>query len=1483
MGVIDLGIDIGSISINTVVMDSEHRLLEDSYTYCQGRPFRELLEFLAELLERHSGDKVRTLAFTGSGGTLAAGLLGGRFVNEVVAQATSVIALYPHARSVIEMGGEDSKLIRLSGNGKVLGVARLRDGTAGGDGCGVAASGAVSRLEDFAMNSMCAAGTGSFLDQQARRMGLSIEREFGELALASEHPPRIAGRCSVFAKSDMIHLQQIATPVHDIAAGLCFAVARNFKSNLARGKRIEKPVVFQGGVAANAGMVRAFRELLELDSGELVVPEHHASMGAIGALYRVVDDGGPDIPFTGLAELRAYLAADRSAGDSLPTLAPPAARVDKEANPRFGETLRLPVSLGLDVGSLSTNVVLIDDEDRVVARRYLPTASRPLEAIQRGLAEIAQEVGERVEVVAVGTTGSGRYLTGDFVGADVIQNEITAQATAAIAIDPTVDTIFEIGGQDSKFISIQDGVVVDFEMNKVCAAGTGSFLEEQAEKLGINIVDEFGAMALAAERPVRLGDRCTVFMESDLNSHQQKGANTENLVGGLAYSIVQNYIQKVVGTKRIGEHIFFQGGVANNRAVVSAFAAVTGKTITVPPQFDVTGAIGAAMLARARLRESACTAGGDSGGTRVPRTTRFKGFGRSRAPYVLDRFTCKGCANECEIRKVTVEGERRPLFYGGRCEKWERDERKGKGADIPNLFEERTRLLMGDYREEPDGSGPISTQGAARGTIGIPRALMLFYQQFPFWRTFFELLGFRVVLSRPTDPGLIQSSLELLTAETCFPVEVTYGHVRDLLDRGVDWVFLPFVVNARAERDNPTTNYNCPWVQAHPFMIRAALREREEWRRRLLTPTLHFRYYERVLPNDLAAFMGDTFGAVRSEVLSALKTAGDAQAAFERAMKERGKTVLQSLPADRIAAVVLGRPYNTSDPLLNLSLAEKLIGMEVLPIPIDFLPLERERLFESYYMMYWPNGQKILAAARIIARDERLNAIYLSNFRCGPDSFLAHYVREELAAKPYLQLEVDEHSADAGMITRCEAFLDSLKARRGAGASPMTASARSAAGGPADAPAASHRYRMAAHAQGDRTLYFPYMADGGHALAAACRSCGVEAEVLPMQDEEDLKLARGYTSAKECFPMICTLGSFLKKMREPGFNPRRAAFFMPDHGGPCRFGQYNKLQRIIFDRLGFGEVEIVAPSNEDAYAGLSGGHGNRFRLAALQGVFAVDLLRKLQQERRPYEASPGETDRVYRGCLERIVRSTEGGAGDMRATLAGAAEEFRSLRQVAGPRKPLVAVVGEIFMRDNPFCSGHLVERLERLGAETIMAPFIEWMTYSTLRYARDSLWKRDWKGYARSKTQGLFMHLIMRRLSAAVEGVADLGHDVHVEEMLARCEPYVHRDYDGDPAIAIGTANLLADRGLSGVVHLMPFTCLPGTIVSGVTGSFRADHENLPWANIDFDGQEDTGIETRLQAFLHQATEFARAHGNDRPHDWRPPFRRLGNREGRR
>ncbi|MFO7933593.1 MAG: acyl-CoA dehydratase activase [Bacteroidales bacterium] len=1391
-----LGFDVGSISINTIVADSDGKILLDRYDYCHGKPFRKLKEILGILEEIYRDGRFGQVSFTGTGGKLAAELVGGIYVNEIVAQSTSVAKLYPHVRTIIEMGGEDSKLIFMD---------KL--------------DGETSRLSDFEMNTLCAAGTGSFLDQQAKRIGVSIEKEFGELALKSENPPRIAGRCSVFAKSDMIHLQQIATPVHDIVAGLCFAVARNFISSLGRGKTIRFPVMFQGGVSSNTGMIRAFREQLKAGEEDLLIPEHNRSMGAIGALLYNREHGSKETTYKGTGDLEAYIKGEKSKGKSWEPLSPPQSDIRKEVCPIPESEEKYEVYLGLDIGSLSTNVVLIDDQNRVVARRYLPTASKPLEAIRRGMVEIFEEVGDRVVVKGAGTTGSGRYLTGDFVGADVIRNEITAQATAAIAFDPEVDTIFEIGGQDSKYISIDNGVVIDFEMNKVCAAGTGSFLEEQAEKLEINIVEEFGELALHAPRPAGLGDRCTVFMESDLNAFQQRGVETDNLVGGLAYSIVHNYIQKVVRKKRIGDHILFQGGVTNNRAVVAAFEKVTGKKIYIPPHFDVTGAIGAAMLARDHVKENNLE-------------TRFKGWDIGKIPYKVDRFTCKGCSNQCEIRRVRIEGEKKPLYFGGRCEKYELDERKGKGEGIPNYFKERIGMLTDGFTP---GNEPEKI------TIGIPRGLMVFYQEFPYWSTFFNELGFNVVVSDETNNQTVKKSLSLIVAETCFPVEVMHGHIYELLDGDADYVFTPFIINVKAAADNPTSNCNCPWVQTVPFMVRASLPD--DKKNKLLTPTLNFRYGDRVAEKELYDYFGKKFRIGRKQIADAMKKAGLKQTTFEQRVRLRGREVLANLPEDKESVVVLGRPYNTGDPALNLSMVEKLINLDVIPIPTDFLPLEEEHILRDYDKMYWPNGQRILAATRIIARDKRLHGIYMGNFRCGPDSFLSHFVHEEMAGKPYMELEIDEHSADAGMITRYEAFLDSLR-----GSKQIKEKKKKVF-----IPLVKKGSPMK-----DRTLYFPYMNDASYLIAAVCRSFGINSESLPVQTQKELDLARKYTSARECFPMIATTGSFLSKLMEPGVDPSKVSFFMPDHNGPCRFGQYNRFQRVLFDRLGFDKTEIIAPSNDSSYEEISAGHGTRFRLNAWKGFVSVDIIRKLKQERKPYELVPGNTEEVYQKALADLVTCMENGGKNLTDILAQIGYSFTQIPLTNGKRKPVVAVVGEIFMRDNPFCSAHLVERLEKFGAETWIAPFAEWLSYSTIRYTRDSKWKRDFKGVLKSKIQEISQEYVAKKLTRQLHGLFDEDKEIAVKDMLNACGPYVHRHYDGDPALNLGTSAILADKGISGIANILPFTCLPGTLVTSLSDQLRKDKNNLPYVNIAYDGQEDASIDLRLQAFMHQATQYA-------------------------
>ena len=448
--------------------------------------------------------------------------------------------------------------------------------------------------------------------------------------------------------------------------------------------------------------------------------------------------------------------------------------------------------------------------------------------------------------------------------------------------------------------------------------------------------------------------------------------------------------------------------------------------------------------------------------------------------------------------------------------------------------------------------------------------------------------------------------------------------------------------------------------------------------------------------------------------------------------------------------------------------------------------------------------------------------------------------------KPFLHLEVDEHSADAGMITRIEAFLDSLKGWQA-----------NQKGATNSIPKINGTGNYDEEDLNSRTIYYPYTRDPIYILAAATRSCGVPSKVLPMQDKEDIELGRKYTNGQECFPFIATLGSFLKKLREPGNDASKSSFFMPDHNGPCRFGEYNKLHRIVFDKLGYTDAKIVHPSNEDAYASIAPGYSFKWRKNVWQGLVAADLLRKMLEQIRPYEIRNGQTNLVYQKHLQNTIDSIENNCKGLTGILANAANEFKSVQVKELGSKPIVAIVGELFMRDNPYCSNFLVERLEKLGAETVMAPFAEWINYSTLRFIRDSRWKGDIKNILKAKVQLFFQRVMERKVTNSLKNVFDLAREVEVEEMLENCGEFIHKDYDGDPPLAIGSAVLLAEKQIAGVVNILPFTCMPGTINCTVSNSLRKKHDGLPWENFAYDGHDNIGMETRFEAFMHQVKEY--------------------------
>jgi predicted CoA-substrate-specific enzyme activase len=1011
-----IGLDIGTVSAKLAVVGPAERLeslAKDSldvlfphpdgggesiglsrYLRIQGRPLEAAGTLLGELLGAIRPEEIESVMMTGSAGKLVSGAFGVPYENEFKSAAIGVGMLHTEVQNIFEMGGENSKYIKLSSENGMVGIV------------------------DYETNGDCAAGTGSFMDQQASRLRFEIE-EVGNLVLATERTPKIAGRCSVFAKSDMIHAQQKGYKPAEVLKGLCAAVARNFKSNIARGKEVHGRTAFIGGVALNRGVAEALKSTFELSDEDFFIPDHAVYMGAIGAALIATPDG-----FDGEELVRRLREGSNGSSSRFPSwkiLGRDRVLFLRDRVDEFSfEGRELPVDayLGVDIGSVSTNLALIDDDGRVIKEIYLRTQARPIEVVHAGLQEIEREVGDRVRIRGVGTTGSGRELIGELIGADTINDEITAHKTGASfigerLIGKKVDTIFEIGGQDSKYICIEDGIVVDFTMNEACAAGTGSFLEEQAEKLNINIVDEFAERAFSSKAPLRLGERCTVYMEQDVSAYMKRGAGKNDIIAGLAYSVVQNYLNRVVRGRKIGKVIFFQGGTAYNDSVAAAFSEVLGQEIIVPPYNGVIGAIGAALLVREKI-----TALGDS--------TTFRGYDLTSIDYSIREFTCSGCTNYCDIQEFTVEGNR--TYWGDKCsDRYRKRAKVPRKPVLPDLFGLYQELLERDWLPEVEErlSERIDTSPPANGVarrIGYPRA-MYYYDRCPFWQTYLRALGMEVVKSPQTNKKISHDGVEAAVAEPCYPIQVAHGHIVNLLEADVDRILVPNVIDS--ETDSPDVNsYVCPWGQTLPYVLRRIpiLEGREDF---IAAPTVHFREGERFVERELWEF-AKAFGTGRARHRKAVRAGYAAQDLFRRELEREGSKALERLEETGETGIVLvGRPYNVMDPEVNLSVGSKLrdfYGANV--IPIFFLPLDGIGIRDINKNMFWNFGRKILQASRLAAQRDNIHLIYITNFKCGPDSYVKHYTTRA-AERPFLTLQFDGHGNDAGIMTRCEAYLDS--------------------------------------------------------------------------------------------------------------------------------------------------------------------------------------------------------------------------------------------------------------------------------------------------------------------------------------------------------------------------------------------------------------------------------------------------------------------------
>ena len=1212
-----LGLDLGSVSLKCIVFDRQNRIVFKRYVRIAGRPLAATLALLQEMAAELGDPAFSGVVATGSGKELIAGAISVETINEIVAQAEAAWAAYPQAHSIIEIGGQDSKFISID---------RRSDGT--------------PFIQDHAFNELCAAGTGAFLDQQAERMGLDIER-FSAMARNAVRIAQVAGRCSVFAKSDMIHLQQRAVPADEIAAGFCYALARNYIATLCRGRTPAAPVLFQGGVAANHGVVRAFRELLNLDAGGLIVPAHSEAMGALGAALIAGERPlHPPLALTAMIDAFSRRAVGVETASALePLVQKPILSVSL---PVAAQASEIAYVLGVDVGSVSTKAAVVDSAHALIAAAYLPTAGDPIGALTKVMHAIRGQVPDDLWVSHTVATGSGRHLAHALIGGGSVLDEISAQALSAAFFIPDADTVIEIGGQDSKFIRMAGGRIETFRMNRACAAGTGAFLEEQAGRLGIGIRREFSDAAFQSSAPAMLGSRCTVFMDSDLVHYLQRGASGADLCAGLAYAIGRNYLEKVVGSNPVGEKIVFQGGVARNLAVHAVFEKLLGQTVHPHPHPEFSGALGAAFAALEELSQ---------GITGHPlRLDHLQLDGR------VESVECGRCENSCDIRKVTF-GSRRPVYFGGVCGRFEGTALNPAAGE--DAFSIRERLLH-DSVAKPPGT-PF------RGELGIPLTLTM-SDFLPFWGTFFRHLGYRTHFSGATNRSIVEAGLRRVPAEFCYPIKILFGHVYDLIGRGIRKIFIPHL-RMFSPPGEKSQRYACPYTQAAPYVVRENVAANAE--------ILTFEYPVTGETALWAETLSKELGISRAEVESARGAALAAQDVFRGRCYAEGETLLNQLKKNRKrGAVLLGRPYNTTDRYASLNLARRLKGLGIEPIPFDFLPLGLEPLPPLWDRIRWGYGRKLVQAARALKHYTHLGAVIVTNFGCGPDAFVDQYLEAELKDVPHLLLELDDHQAEAGLVTRIEAFARNFTIR----SSPPVQRTGKDPGKPRR-PLKEYTY------------YVPSFMDHAYAITGALKASGCKTVLLPPTDDYSWNLGLKHAYGRECHPFIAFAGDLLKAAERPDFVPEEACYFGPSYFGPCLLPQYPLALHLILEKLGLAGVtvmNITDPTNMKAL-------GNPYMVRMAIGLYAIDRFYKWKTEIEPYETEKGCVGRVYKEILSDLEKGLA--QGTFFRTLKKSVARFKAipLTPAAGTR-PRVGIVGDIYTRVNQHSNDQLYEKLNQMG-----------------------------------------------------------------------------------------------------------------------------------------------------------------------------------------
>jgi predicted CoA-substrate-specific enzyme activase len=1313
--------------------------------------------------------------------------------------------------AVVSVGGEDLVIYTLASGGRIVNTYS---------------------------GNKCASGTGEFFAQQLKRMDLGLE-VVDRPEVASAKVCRLSSRCSVFMKSDCTHkLNKGEADKHDIVLSLAHLMGRKVLEFLAKAKVTSGRVALVGGATRNPHLVRFVRE--GLAAVEFVVPAEAPFMEALGAAHLAMARGTP-LPATDALLGEGELAFAR--GDSLAN----AAELVTFADSRRG-TMRAGRSyiLGVDGGSTTTKVALVDPETlEIVASHYGRTLGDPVAALRHCLEVVRGQVrealgeGATVPIHLCATTGSSRELLGVFCETPAIYNEIIAHTAGTTYFDPEIDTIFEIGGQDAKYVHLRNHVPVDYAMNEACSAGTGSFLEESAAgDLDIQRAEEIGPIALQARAPLRFGEHCSAFINSDIRKAIQQGATRADIVAGLVLSIVANYLNRVVGNRRIGDHIVLQGGVAKNPAVPLAFASLLKKHIVIPPDPELMGCFGVARMAVQKLEAGDLQRGSWSLDELIERRV---GYGK------ITR--CKSCDNECPIQVLEVSGRKYP--FGGRCNKYANQRKHAPGrTEVVDYVEVRRQLYFEKY------APPKRERSVRRLTVGAPEALSV-HSLWPAYATFFDALGVDLQLFSKID----EAGVARCESTFCYPAEIAHGVTESLRKSDVRWWFLPHL-KAMPSMQQDAHACLCPIMQGLPYYLRTALGLDD---RNILRPVLDLGTGLAAAAEEMGR-VAERLGFTRADGERAWARGVARQEACYREGRRIGRKVLEEArAASRPVIVLCGRPYNAFTPMANMGIPRKFLTRGYTVLPFDFLPVDDEEITKN---MYWYYGQQDLKAAVQVKEHPNLFACFVTNFSCAPDSFLLHYLRWISNTKPFLVLELDSHTADAGVDTRIEAFLDIIEGYRRAkvGEEPMMV----------ERDWDVHFEGVEAHVRhrptGERvafddprvTMVWPSMGElATRLVTAAGRSAHIDMVALPPADVRTAARARAVASGKECIPALLVLGAFLEYFAKTPPDPNRVyLMFMPLTTGPCRTGQYAIFYQNLFQELGYKNVVLLSLNSDNSYAELGTDFNRRTWVAITLADYMRDAHDTLRALACDWPAAKAEHDRIGR----EMVTAAEDGSDALIERIPGWAERLRRIplkKPLAAARR--VLVVGEIFVRRDDYSVdtlvGHLAEReiVAKITSLSEWIHYLDWDLERRLRKKLDALplhrrmVAKELRELAWLQVEKWWKH---RQEHKIVEGLRPSGllpESPHgMERIMALSPVYTTPELESEASLSPCVAQVAIDEGYDGVAIIAPFACLPGRLIEAITVPW-ARARGIPVIAVENDGNPyPPNVVSRLEIFAH-------------------------------